>query len=435
MSGGRQTDVSAGLRSVVGASRVLTGEAAGPFAVDGRVPRWVAFPGSVEEVSRCLALATEVGLAVTPTGRGARLGWGNPPGALDLVLSLRRLDRILAHEPADLTMSVEAGVTLDAVSAFLRPHRQLLPLDPPRAPDSTLGGVIATAASGPYRARYGTIRDLLLGVTVVQADGTVVKGGGRVVKNVTGYDMPKLYVGALGTLGVVVAAHLRLHPAPAVEGTWLHGFPSPEAALAPGLAVMDAPLVPSRVELLDHGALAALGHASAAAGLAVSLGSVPEAVRAQGARVAEFCRQGGGAALPVAAPEEWWRRVSELGWPGDGERSLALRIGTRPTDVVKALRGVEAIVGEALLRATAEVANGVLHVVVAPGDESARLRGIRESLAPSGGTCVVEHASPDVKAFLDVWGDVGPALGLMRRLKAELDPRGILNPGRYVGAI
>src|SRR5262249_55811237 len=184
-----------------------------------------------------------------PTGRGTRLGWGGPPRVLDLVLSLRRLDRIVAHEPADLTIAVEAGVTLGAIAAHVSPHRQLLTLDPPPAARSTVRGVTAPAASGPYRARYGTIRDLLLGVTVARADGTLVKGGGRVVKNVTGYDVPKLHVGALGTLGVIVAAHLRLHARPAEEASWLFGFGSPEAALEAALGIMDAPVVVSRLQL------------------------------------------------------------------------------------------------------------------------------------------------------------------------------------------
>ncbi len=430
------TDAGTALGDIVGRDHVLTGDRAAAFAIDGRAPRWVVFPGTAAEVSRCLALAAGRGLAVAPTGRGTRLHWGSPPRALDLVLSLRRLDRILAHEAADLTISVEAGVTLGAIADHLRPYHQLLPLDPPRAAGSTLGGIVATGASGPYRARYGTIRDLLLGVTVARPDGTLAKGGGRVVKNVTGYDMPKLHVGALGTLGVVVTAHLRLHPRPAGEGTWLHGFPSAEAALEAALGVMDAPLVVSRLELLDGATLEGLGHARPpAAALAVTVGSVTEGVRAQGERIAEICRQRGGTILPLAEADAWWPRVADSAWPATAE-CLTLRVGTRPTDVVKARQAVEAAGVEC--RATAEVANGVLHfTLTGPGlaDAAGLVGRIREGLAPLGGTCVVEHAPAAVAPALDVWGDVGPALDVMRRLKAEMDPTGILNPGRYVGGI
>lgn len=420
-------DAGAALAAVVGPDHVLAGDRAAAFAIDGRPPRWVAFPASAEEVSRCLALAAEHGLAVAPTGRGTRLHWGQTPRALDLVLSLRRLDRILAHEPADLTLSVEAGVTLGAIDAHLDPYRQVLALDPPRAAGSTVGGIVATAASGPYRARYGTIRDLLLGVTVARSDGTLVKGGGRVVKNATGYDMPKLHVGALGTLGVIVAAHLRLHPQPASEASWLFGFPGAEVALEAALGIMDAPLVVSRLELLDE---------AGAAALAVMVASVPEGVRAQGERIAAICERSGGERRPTGEPGPWWARVSAMAWP-DTPDCLTLRIGVRPTDVVKALRAVEAAAGAAG-RATAEVANGVLHLMLTgPGltEAAALVARIREGLAPLGGTCVVEQAPPAVKPTLDVWGDAGPALDVMRRLKAELDPHGILNPGRYVGGI
>jgi len=419
-------DLDAALAGIVGATHVLAGAAAGPFAVDGRVPRWAVEPASVDEVSRCLALASAHRLLVAPLGRGTRRHWGQVPRPLDLVLSLRRLDRILAYEPADLTCSVEAGVTLGQLDAALQAYRQFLPLDPPRAEASTIGGIVATAASGPYRARYGTIRDLLLGVTVVQADGTVVKGGGRVVKNVTGYDMPKLYVGALGTLGVVVVAHLRLHPRPAAEATRVFGFRSAEAALEAALAVMDAPLVASRLQLANE---------PDGGSLAVMVGSVADGVRAQEARIAALCERGGGTVRSIGgAPEAWWARVREAAWP-EGPECLALRIGVRPTDVVKALRAVEAA-ADGAVRATAEVANGVLHVVLSrPGDVAARLARVREGVGALGGTCVVEHAPLAVKPSLDVWGDVGPALGPMRRLKAELDPQGMLNPGRYVGGI
>jgi glycolate oxidase FAD binding subunit len=325
----------------------------------------------------------------------------------------------------------------------VRAHRQFLPLDPPRAEESTIGGIVATAASGPYRARYGTIRDGLLGVTVVRADGTVVKGGGRVVKNVTGYDMPKLFVGALGTLGVVVAAHLRLHPRPAAEATRVFGYPSAEAAVESALAVMDAPVVVSRLELVDSRTLAALGEAAGpGAALAVSVGSVPEGVRAQAERIGEIATRGGGVATPAgegdARADAWWRRVAETWWPESAD-AVVLRIGTLPGDVAKALRTVEAAGGAGWgCRAAAEVANGVLHATLRNGaaaDVAPLVARIRDGLAALTATCVVEHAPAEVKPALDVWGDVGPALGPMRRLKAELDPQGILNPGRFVGGI
>jgi glycolate oxidase FAD binding subunit len=408
--------------------------------VAGAAPRFVAAPTTVTGVSRVLAVAGSRRLTVVPAGAGTRLGWGTPPLRLDVVLSLARLDRVLAHEPADLTLSVECGVTLGALDAVLRPHRQLVPLDPARRHASTIGGLIATGAAGPYRARYGTMRDLLLGVTVVRADGTVVKGGGRVVKNVTGYDIPKLHVGALGTLGVVVEAHLRLHPRPTAERSWVFGFASAEAALEAALAVRDTPVVLSRCQLVGTGALRALGEATPpGAALAVTIGSVPEAVRAQGAQVADICGRAGSPAIEVPEADAWWRRVADVTWPEEPATTLALRIGTRPTDTVKALRAIEAVRGEAgELRATVDVTNGVLHATVASVDAGRvgdMVMRVRDAIVALGGTCVVEHAPPDVLASLDVWGDVGPALEPMRRLKQELDPRGVLNPGRYVGGI
>jgi glycolate oxidase FAD binding subunit len=427
-------DVGRGLAEIVGASSVRTGEAAGGFAVEGRRPRWVVAPGSVEEVSRCLALAAAEGLAVAPLGQGTRRHWGSAPRALDVVLALHRLDRILGYEPADLTASVEAGVTLGALETHLRPFRQFLPLDPARAAGSTIGGIVATAASGPYRARYGTIRDLLLGVTVVHADGTVTKSGGRVVKNVSGYDLPKLHVGALGTLGVVVLAHLRLHPRPPTETSWRFDFGSLDAALDAALGIMDAPVVVSRLALLDRGTRQRLGEGEAAAALAVTLGSVPAGVEAQGARIVEICARGGATPAPILDADVWWGRATETTWPGDAA-AFTLRVGGRPTDLVKVYRGLEAAVGGAL-RGLGEVANGVLHVSVEGAEADGGMVGrIREGLAPFGASAVVEHAPPALKPSLDVWGDVGPALEIMRRLKAELDPKGVLNPGRYVGGI
>jgi glycolate dehydrogenase FAD-binding subunit len=247
-------------------------------------------------------------------------------------------------------------------------------------------------------------------------------------------------VGALGTLGVVVEAHLRLHARPAEERSWRFGFGSPETALEAALAVRDTPVVLSRCQLLGAGSLRALGETSPpAAALAMTVGSVPEAVRAQGARLAAICGGLGSRAIAVPEADAWWRRVSDVTWPEEPATSLAVRIGTRPTDIVKALRALEAAwpAGESL-RVTADVASGVLHATAASvegrraGDIVA---GVREALATLGATCVVEHAPPDARPDLDVWGDAGRAIDPMRRLKHELDPMEILNPGRYVGGI
>lgn len=433
-------DVGRELAVAAAPGTVLSGDRASTRTVAGVAPRFVAEPTTVDGVSRVLALASARGLAVAPTGGGARLAWGAPPRRLDVVLSLARLDRILAHEPEDLTLSVECGATLEALDAALRPYRQFVPLDPARPGTSTIGGLIATGAAGPYRARYGTMRDLLLGLTVVRADGTLVKGGGRVVKNVTGYDVPKLHVGALGTLGVVVEAHLRLHSRPAEERSWVFGFASAEAALDAALDVRDTPVVLSRCQLVTAGALHALGEPEPpAAALAVTIGSVPEAVRAQGSRVADICGRAGSPAIEVPQADAWWQRIADVTWPEGPATHLSMRIGIRPTDAVKALRVVEAVQpGGGAIRATSNLATGVLHATLAPiearrvGDVVAR---VREALAALDGTCVVEHAPPDALPGLDVWGDVGSALEAMWRLKRELDPAGVLNPGRYVGGI
>src|SRR4029077_10825483 len=189
--------------------------------VDGVMPGAVVRPGRVEEVSRVLVLCASERLAGAPRGAGTTQELGNPPRRLDLVLDLGRLTAVREYVPEDMVATVETGLTLGGLAAHLAPHRQMLALDPPGGAARSVGGVLATHASGPLRFRYGTMRDLLLGVRFVQADGTPTWGGARVVKSVTGYDVPKLMVGALGTLAVLTELTLRLHPRPEVERSWL----------------------------------------------------------------------------------------------------------------------------------------------------------------------------------------------------------------------
>src|SRR2546422_4339961 len=220
-------------------------EARAAAAVGGQPPRWVVCPVSIDQLSRVVALAHDEGLAVAPPGGAHALELGNPPTRVDVVADLSSLVRVVEYNPDDLTITAEAGISAGALAALLAPHRQFLPLDPPGLISRTLGGVTATNASGPLRARYGTMRDLLLGVRFVQADGVVTWGGSKVVKSVSGYDVPKLMVGALGTLGVLAELTLRLHSRPDAERSWLVVLGPARAAQGFIGPVLPSPLPPN----------------------------------------------------------------------------------------------------------------------------------------------------------------------------------------------
>src|SRR5262247_1372830 len=293
------------LVAVAGRERVRDDAAALDAAtVDGLRPRWVVRPVSLEQLSRILALASDGRLAVVPRGSASSLELGHPPSRLDLVLDLAGLDQVIEYNPDDLTITVQAGISAGALAARLAPHRQWLALDPPGAATRTVGGIVATNASGPRRARYGTSRDLLLGVRFVQADGVVTWGGSKVVKSVSGYDVPKLMVGALGTLGVLGELTLRLHSLPDAERSWLVLLASAAEAQAFVERLIASPLQPSRIELFNDAALRVLAAKSTGAGVAVSIGSVSEAVREQGERLGAMAKSSAGRVVPL--PEGFW---------------------------------------------------------------------------------------------------------------------------------
>lgn len=401
-------------------------------AVDGVTPRWVARPASVEQLAQVLALAREEALAVMPRGSGSSLEQGHPPPRVDLVVELRRLDAVVEHNPDDLTASVQAGITGGALAARLTPHRQALPLDPPAFSSRTLGGMAATQASGPQRLRYGTMRDLLLGVRFVQADGVVTWGGAKVVKSVTGYDVPKLMVGALGTLGVLAELTLRLHPIPEHEGTWLASFRSMAQAQECVAGLLESTVQPSRLEILDDRALAACGLPVAAAALAISIGTVEPAVRAQEAQVAEAVQRARGRFETMGM--SFWRAYDRTLAAGG---AVTLRIGTVPARLAATCAETRAALPSAAV--TGGAALGALRARVDGGDVAAVARGIerlRAVVADVDGGVVIERGPRALRAAVDPWGPVpAPALAVMRAIKHEFDPTGVLNAGRFVDGL
>lgn len=402
-------------------------------AVDGAAPRWVVTPLSLDEIASVVALAHDERLAVAVRGSGSALELGRPPSRLDIVVDLQRLDQVLEYEPDDLTVTVQAGVTTSALAHRLAAHRQLLPVDPPGWAARTLGGLAATHMSGPLRARYGTMRDLLLGVRFVQADGVVTWGGAKVVKSVTGYDVPKLMTGALGTLGVLGELTLRLHPLPEFEGTSLLVFRSLEAAQECVSRLVDSTVQPNRVELLNERAVAACGLPRAVAAVALSVATVPPAVRSQQAAIASITERTGGTVLTMGAT--FWRTYDRALADTAGVR---LRVATLVSRLADTVRDISEAVTPAPLIGGAAVA-GVLRAVFPAGDTTATVASIerlRAVVAAHGGSVVIERGPRVLRVAVDPWGPIPePELALMRGLKHEFDPRGVLNPGRFVGGL
>ena len=355
----------------------------------------VARPTSTAEVAEVLRDAAARRLTVVARGRDTKPGWGLPVSA-DLVVDLSGMDRVLDHQAGDLIVDVEAGARLADVQAHVGKERQRLALDE-TVPGASIGGTLATNASGPQRMIAGTARDLLIGVTVVRADGVVAKAGGRVVKNVAGYDLGKLMVGSYGTLAVVTEAVFRLHPEPEARA-WVTAEPDDLHDAAH--AVIHSQAVPWAVE-------------ADGATLSVLVGGRADGVAAR----VETVRSLVGGSVSDAAPS-WWGAYP---WqPGE--------IGVKVTCALSGLREVLAAAGPRV-RGSAGV--GVLYAVADEPDDVQRLR---EVAARHGGTVVVVDAPDDVKASVDVWGPV-PGLGLMRRVKDQFDPDHRLAPGRFVGGI
>lgn len=406
------------------------------YAVDGLVPGLVVRPGAAEEVSRVLALCSAEGLAVVPRGAGTSQGLGNPPRRLDLVLELGRLTAVREYVPEDMVATVETGLTLAGLAAHLTPHRQMLALDPPGGGPRSVGGVLATHGSGALRFRYGTGRDLLLGARFVQADGTLTWGGAKVVKSVTGYDVPKLLVGSLGTLGVLVEATLRLHPIPPSTRSWQVGLPSAAAARVFLAALVDSALQPDRAALLDAGGLRRAGLHPDPVALLLSIGSVAEAVEEQGRALEVLATGHGGRSEPVA--ESTWAGLGAVvGAP------ILLRLACEPRRLLDWVEEGQAAAGRLGIEMVflAQPGHGVLQMAVWGGHDPQRLGQefvsvLRERVEAEGGSLVVERAPIELKRSCEVWGYIHPEiLKIMKRLKDEFDPAHCLSPGRFVGSL
>ena len=436
------------LTRALGADAVIADAACQAYAVRGAVPFVVAKPADVEGVSATLAVASELRAAVVPWGGGSRMTIGLPPRRCDIVLSLEQLRGVLEYDPADLTLSVRAGTTHGELARTLAASGQMLPLDVPLTSQATLGGTLATATAGVRRAYYGGPRDVVLGLRVVDACGTLLRTGGRVVKNVTGYDMSKLYIGALGTLGVIVEASVKLTPLPEAEGTALGVFERRGDAFAAAETLNALGVWPSALVVAQVGALPELArlvpdHLDHAL-LAARFPGPPSAV-VRATREGESAMTNGGARITLVvdgeAHETFWAAVDNYAQCATrGNNEALLRVSAQPSDCAALLDAALNSASEvgATLTCLADAATGTLwlRIRAGSGDPSEALgdalTSLRVALSQLGRAPAILDAPVSVASRV-MLSDIPAVTGrLMRDIKKQFDPNGLLNPGRTI---
>ena len=383
-------------------------------------PTYVATPSSTDETAELLRVAAQHRLHVVAKGSGTKQDWGNPPSRLDLVIDTTGMTGVVEHAAGDLITVVRAGTTLTDLQSALAEADQQLALDAP-IPSATIGGTVATNTSGPRRVLYGTLRDLLIGITFVRADGVIAKAGGKVVKNVAGYDFGKLLTGSYGTLSVITEVALRLHPLPKTQRVVTIEVPDGEVAAQAALRVLGSQVVPTAVEVNQP-----------------ADGPVTVVVLIEGVEA--------GVGARAETTQQLLGATSEIGDLPDsfahypfGSDDVGLKITTTLSGVgpiLSVAHGIGHRHGVPIsVRGSAA---GVLYAAM-PADTDPSVAGqvleeMRALAATYDGTVVVLTGPAETRRALDVWGPVS-GLDLMRRLKDQLDPDHRLSPGRFVGGI
>lgn len=431
------------MENAIGVSNVS--DAVDGCAVDGVSPQVVVTPNSVDELAAVMMSAHEEGLAVAPWGGGTRMDLGNTISRLDVVADLTRLNDVVQHNAADLTVTVEAGITLSDLRRTLAAQGQFLPLDVAMPDDATIGGTLASGSSGPLKWHYGSPRDLVIGMKMVQADGRIVKSGGQVVKNVSGYDMARLHIGSIGTLGVIAEVSFKLTPMPRQEATILAAYDSAESCHRTAMAIFNSDVMPLSLTAFDANAnkLGIIVDTPGESFLAIRLGGRPRTLARFEKETLQLCNQGNPLSvdkIDVDGAGDLWRKLTDFGWGKDARPEAIGRLATVPSKIADAIHDI----GEAPGYQVAVVSQsgyGASHICwFRDGDGSAEslvavLNKAHSVVQQSGGNLIIERCPSQAKADFDVWGNESESIKIMQRLKEQYDPQGVLNPGRFMGRI
>lgn len=414
------------LESIVGRENI---DQSPSIVVEEIRPRAIIRPGSSQEAVECLRVCAETGAAVVPAGFGTWLECGNPRARADVVMSLERISRIIDYSPADLTATVEAGIALSDFNLAVMRERQWLPLDPPGASRASLGAVAACASFGSLRFGFGAIRDYVIGLRLAHADGEESRSGGKVVKNVAGYDMNKLYIGSFGTLAVITELTIKLRPLPDKSTTVL--ATSSDVSLLTKLAasILSSNLIPASV-LLTRGVLADSSNKKFA--LAVRFVESEPTVKFQVEKVLKLIESGVEAdTIGDSQAATLWGELADV----DRRARVAIRISLPLSHVAS---GFEKLLDEERdCYVAADLATGIIRAAFDAEEGRAvdMIKKLRSEAALMGGTLVIERAPLGVKREADAWGDVGETVELMKAIKAKFDPQSLLNPGMFIAGI
>jgi glycolate oxidase FAD binding subunit len=406
------------LRNTVDAAAITSDTAR--FTLHGVEPGSVVEPGSSEEAAAVLKLASEQDWRVECAGGGTQV-YGNRRTRADIILSTRRLTNVVEYEPNDLVIGAQSGMSLATLARTTEQHGQFFAQDPAANEKSTIGGALATARSGPLRLTQGTPRDHALGLEIVTGDGRILRLGGRVVKNVAGYDLVRLLVGSGGTLGLITSAYLRLKPIPQADETVVLAAHSAEPLLEISEYIISEMLEAAAIELIGPGILGSDWT------LLVRLSGNGESVADARARIAERSPR-----LESAQPQVW-HMLQEV----ELDATTAIRLADLPTRLAATLQLAEKLVTRAGVPAKtmAHAGDGIVRLYFAETDQEALAFAIGEArsvMGVSGGTVVAHSRDGELMRRVDAFGAVGPAQFLMTRLKQIFDPAGVLAPGRFV---
>jgi glycolate dehydrogenase FAD-binding subunit len=394
-------------------------------APSGVQPQLIVEPPIEKQLAEVLRLANESKLAVIPRGGGTKLGWGNPPSRADLILSTGHLNKILEHAWADLTVTVEAGCSIQTLQETLAQHGQRLALDPLWPENATVGGILSTNDSGALRLRFGSLRDLIIGVTISLPDGTLASSGGKVVKNVAGYDLPKLVTGAFGTLGVITRAVFRLHPLPRQAQSFSISSADAEQTQKLVLAIQDSKLA--------HTSLQSHFSAETPPSIDILFEGTEVGLDAQASHLRTLCQS----AKICEAPANIWNARQELWSFSKSDETAIAKISTLPAALADAIEIFRRAADSSRVRWKSLVyATGLGWLRLEGSTDSLHraLIALRGDLEKMSGSLVLLHRPTHLSAF-DAWGSPGDSLPLMKSVKSRLDPLHTLNPGRFLGGL